>query len=61
MLTDYPAEPIVATVVIKVGDSVSCSPHGPQQFDRAFEFGMKNGNLLDRGSVVAPDRPGLGI
>ena len=27
----------------------------------AFEFGMKNGNLLGRGSVVAPDRPGLGI
>ncbi len=27
----------------------------------AFEFGMKNGNLLDRGSVVAPDGPGLGI
>ena len=27
----------------------------------AFEFGMKNGNLLDRGRVVAPDGPGLGI
>ncbi len=27
----------------------------------AFEFGMKNGNLLDRQKVVAPDRPGLGI
>ena len=27
----------------------------------AFEFGMKNGNLLDPGSVVAPDGPGLGI
>jgi L-alanine-DL-glutamate epimerase-like enolase superfamily enzyme len=27
----------------------------------AFEFGMKNGNLLDRGSVVAPEGPGLGI
>lgn len=27
----------------------------------AFEFGMKNGNLLDRGRVVAPDAPGLGI
>ncbi|MFP6815493.1 MAG: mandelate racemase/muconate lactonizing enzyme family protein, partial [Pseudomonadales bacterium] len=28
---------------------------------QAFEFGMKNGNLLDRGRVVAPDGPGLGI
>ena len=27
----------------------------------AYEFGMKNGNLLDQGRVVAPDRPGLGI
>jgi L-alanine-DL-glutamate epimerase-like enolase superfamily enzyme len=27
----------------------------------AFEFGMKNGNLLERGRIVAPDRPGLGI
>jgi L-alanine-DL-glutamate epimerase-like enolase superfamily enzyme len=27
----------------------------------AYEFGMKNGNLLDRGRVVAPDGPGLGI
>lgn len=27
----------------------------------AFEFGSKNGNLLDRGRIVAPDRPGLGI
>ena len=27
----------------------------------AFEFGMKNGNLLDQGRVVAPDEPGLGI
>jgi len=27
----------------------------------AFEFGMKNGNLLDQGRVVAPQRPGLGI
>ena len=27
----------------------------------AFEFGMKNGILLDRGRVVAPDGPGLGI
>jgi L-alanine-DL-glutamate epimerase-like enolase superfamily enzyme len=27
----------------------------------AFEFGMKNGNLLDRGKVVAPEGPGLGI
>ena len=26
-----------------------------------FEFGMKNGNLLDRGRVVAPEGPGLGI
>ena len=28
---------------------------------QAFEFGSKNGNLLDRGRIVAPDRPGLGI
>ena len=27
----------------------------------AYEFGMKNGNLLDRGRVVAPEGPGLGI
>jgi L-alanine-DL-glutamate epimerase-like enolase superfamily enzyme len=27
----------------------------------AFEFGMKNGNLLHRGRAVAPDGPGLGI
>jgi L-alanine-DL-glutamate epimerase-like enolase superfamily enzyme len=27
----------------------------------AFEFGMKNGDLLDRGRVAAPDGPGLGI
>ena len=27
----------------------------------AFEFGSKNGNLLERGRIVAPDRPGLGI
>ena len=27
----------------------------------AFEFGMKNGNLLDLGMVVAPAGPGLGI
>jgi L-alanine-DL-glutamate epimerase-like enolase superfamily enzyme len=27
----------------------------------AFEFGMKNGILLNRGRVVAPDGPGLGI
>ena len=27
----------------------------------AFEFGMKNGDLLDRGRVVAPAGPGLGI
>ena len=27
----------------------------------AFEFGMKNGNLLDRGRVVPPGEPGLGI
>lgn len=27
----------------------------------AFEFGMKNGNLLEQGRVVAPARPGLGI
>ena len=28
---------------------------------KAFEFGMKNGNLLERGRVVAPEGPGLGI
>jgi len=28
---------------------------------KAFEFGMTNGNLLDRGMIVAPDKPGLGI
>ena len=27
----------------------------------AYEFGMKNGNLLDHGQVVAPEEPGLGI
>ncbi|MCP5090074.1 MAG: hypothetical protein GY949_04035, partial [Gammaproteobacteria bacterium] len=27
----------------------------------AFEFGMKNGIVLNRGRVVAPDGPGLGI
>lgn len=27
----------------------------------AFEFGMKSGNLLEQGRVVAPARPGLGI
>ncbi len=27
----------------------------------AFEFGMKNGNLLHGGRIVAPDGPGLGI
>ncbi len=27
----------------------------------AYEFGMKNGNLLDQGRVVTPERPGLGI
>jgi len=27
----------------------------------AYEFGMKNGNLLFQGQVVAPERPGLGI
>jgi L-alanine-DL-glutamate epimerase-like enolase superfamily enzyme len=27
----------------------------------AFEFGMKNGNLLKQGQVVAPEGPGLGI
>jgi len=27
----------------------------------AFEFGMTNGNLLERGRVVAPEGPGLGI
>lgn len=27
----------------------------------AFEFGMKNGNLLNQGNIVAPEGPGLGI
>jgi L-alanine-DL-glutamate epimerase-like enolase superfamily enzyme len=27
----------------------------------AYEFGMKNGNLLGLGMVLAPQRPGLGI
>ncbi|MDH4071842.1 MAG: hypothetical protein OEV41_01915 [Gammaproteobacteria bacterium] len=27
----------------------------------AYEFGMTNGNLMDQGRVVAPERPGLGI
>ena len=27
----------------------------------AYEFGMNNGNLLDRKRVVAPEGPGLGI
>jgi L-alanine-DL-glutamate epimerase-like enolase superfamily enzyme len=27
----------------------------------AFEFGMKNGNLLKQGQIVAPEEPGLGI
>jgi len=27
----------------------------------AFEFGMKNGNLLHQGKIVAPEGPGLGI
>ena len=27
----------------------------------AYEFGMKNGILLDQGQVVAPEGPGLGI
>ncbi len=27
----------------------------------AFEFGMKNGNLLKQGKIVAPKGPGLGI
>ena len=27
----------------------------------AYEFGMKNGNLLDGEQVVAPKGPGLGI
>jgi hypothetical protein len=27
----------------------------------AYEFGMKNGNSLDRGRVVAPEGLGLGI
>jgi L-alanine-DL-glutamate epimerase-like enolase superfamily enzyme len=28
---------------------------------KAFEFGMRNGNLLDQGQIVAPKAPGLGI
>jgi L-alanine-DL-glutamate epimerase-like enolase superfamily enzyme len=28
---------------------------------KAFEFGMKNGDLLDKGRVVAPAGPGLGV
>jgi len=28
---------------------------------QAFEFGVKNGNLLDRDRVVAPEGLGLGI
>ena len=28
---------------------------------QAYEFGMKNGNLLERGRVAAPEGPGLGI
>lgn len=28
---------------------------------QAFEFGMKNANLLDKGQIVAPEGPGLGI
>ena len=27
----------------------------------AFEFGMKNGSMLNRGRVVAPIGPGLGV
>jgi len=27
----------------------------------AFEFGMKNGNLLKQGRIFAPEGPGLGI
>ena len=27
----------------------------------AITFGMKNGNLLDEGRVIAPKGPGLGI
>lgn len=27
----------------------------------AFEFGMTNGNLLDKGRAKVPDGPGLGI
>ena len=27
----------------------------------AFEFGMKNGNLLKQGQIVAPEAPGLGM
>jgi L-alanine-DL-glutamate epimerase-like enolase superfamily enzyme len=27
----------------------------------AFEFGMKNGNLLKQGQIFAPAGPGLGI
>jgi hypothetical protein len=26
-----------------------------------FEFGMRNGNLLDRGRARAPGGPGLGV
>lgn len=28
---------------------------------QAFEFGMKNGNLLHKGQIIAPKGPGLGI
>ncbi len=28
---------------------------------QAYEFGMKNGDLLDLGRVIAPRRAGLGI
>ena len=28
---------------------------------QAFEFGMSNGNLLEKGRIVAPNGPGLGI
>jgi L-alanine-DL-glutamate epimerase-like enolase superfamily enzyme len=28
---------------------------------QAYEFGMKNGDLLDLGRVIAPRGPGLGI
>jgi L-alanine-DL-glutamate epimerase-like enolase superfamily enzyme len=27
----------------------------------AFEFGMKNANMLKQGKIVAPEGPGLGI